>query len=92
MTKKKVDINNLNDKKKQNDHLYSDILGQEKGFRSPIANKSKFAASNKQHNKSVANLNSTATEKKFGQQRSALDTHDYEPAQYKLSTAGGGGD
>jgi hypothetical protein len=84
MTKKRVDINNLNDKKKQNDHLYSDILGQEKSFRSPLAKKSKFSGGNKQHNKSVANLSSTVTEKKFGQQRSVLDTHDFEPAQYKV--------
>jgi len=27
MSKKRIDVNNLNDKKKQNDHLYSDILG-----------------------------------------------------------------
>lgn len=40
MKKKRIDINNLNDKKRQNDHLYSDIFGTEGRVRSPTGLKS----------------------------------------------------
>lgn len=35
MKKKTLDINNLNDKKRQGDHLYSDIFGNASSMRSP---------------------------------------------------------
>ena len=40
MNKKTLDINNLNDKKRKNDHLYSDIFGNASSIRSPNAKKS----------------------------------------------------
>jgi len=39
MKKKRLDINNINDKKRKNDHLYSDIFGNEGSVRSPTGTK-----------------------------------------------------
>ncbi len=57
--KQRVDINNLNDDKKKSDHLYSDIMGQERAFRAPATKQKKDTDSTQskkmQHSYSVAN-------------------------------------
>ena len=83
MKKKKLDVNNVNDSKRQKDHNYSDIFG-------PAKQRPQSSHPSKQYKNNVAPSNwqspdqkqqfgtHNASSKKKEQQKSALDTHAFE--------------
>lgn len=88
MKKKQMDVNNLTAKKRQKDHLYSDILGAEARQRSPVKKAStefgttggdwKTTDVKSQVKKDYTNYGSKT--QKHQQLKSSLDTHDYPPS------------
>jgi hypothetical protein len=85
MKKKVLDVNNVKDKVRQSDHLYSDLFGQSgtshKTPKTPARGPSKASAHKATGQKASMSRTSTGfnrKEAKFSNLRSALDNHDYE--------------
>ena len=85
MKKNTLDVNNMNDKQRKHDHMYSDILGTgpSVGARSTAnLNQAQAAANRPVRPKTTRPKTKTpfiAKSKKFEQMRSTLDTHDFDP-------------
>ena len=79
--KKTLDVNNVKDKQRQQDHLYSDLFGQSgTSYKTPVVqNKPKTPSqSGKKPSAGRACPNFNRKDAKFSNLKSALDNHDYE--------------
>lgn len=85
MKKKVLDINNVKDKQRQNDHLYSDLFGQSgtshKAPVTPAKAQSTTAKNTGTGKKPTVGREAPGFNRKvakFGNLKSALDNHDYD--------------